>query len=278
MKNTRKGFTLIELLVVIAIIAILAAILFPVFAKAREKARPISCASNEKQLGLAFVQYVQDYDEMFPCGSLSTVRNTVGNGWATQIYTYVKSTGLYKCPDDSFSASGTWGGNWVTESYGYNYNQAKNNTDGSAADRASVSMATAAAPASTVELFEVTNTALDSTGTIANDWTSMASVGCAPWQQGVGNQVTGPLGGQPNYTASGGLQALHTDGSNFLMIDGHVKWLRGDKVSPGWDAPSATTPQPAFDGSDCNSVTGAGTSSMTDVAGDATFTATFSLT
>ena len=66
--STRKGFTLIELLVVIAIIAILAAILFPVFAQAREKARAISCASNEKQIGLAIMMYVQDYDETFPPG------------------------------------------------------------------------------------------------------------------------------------------------------------------------------------------------------------------
>ena len=62
----RSGFTLIELLVVIAIIAILAAILFPVFAQAREKARQISCVSNEKQLALGIIQYVQDYDETYP--------------------------------------------------------------------------------------------------------------------------------------------------------------------------------------------------------------------
>ncbi len=62
----KQGFTLIELLVVIAIIAILAAILFPVFAQAREKARQTTCASNEKQMGLAILQYQQDYDEMFP--------------------------------------------------------------------------------------------------------------------------------------------------------------------------------------------------------------------
>ena len=64
MNRVRKGFTLIELLVVIAIIAILAAILFPVFAQAREKARSISCLSNFKQLGVAFTMYLQDYDEV----------------------------------------------------------------------------------------------------------------------------------------------------------------------------------------------------------------------
>ena len=70
-KPKQQGFTLIELLVVIAIIAILAAILFPVFAKAREKARQASCSSNEKQLGLGIIQYVQDNDEMFPQGTRS---------------------------------------------------------------------------------------------------------------------------------------------------------------------------------------------------------------
>src|SRR5689334_11631738 len=66
MKRSTSAFTLIELLVVIAIIAILAAILFPVFAQAREKARAISCVSNLKQMGLAMVMYAQDYDEIYP--------------------------------------------------------------------------------------------------------------------------------------------------------------------------------------------------------------------
>src|ERR1700749_4186309 len=97
-RNNTFGFTLIELLVVIAIIAILAAILFPVFAKVREKARQTSCLSNEKQLGLGFMQYFQYYDEKYPCGKFNG--GHFGSGWGGQIYTYVKSVGVFKCPDD----------------------------------------------------------------------------------------------------------------------------------------------------------------------------------
>src|ERR1700677_3124023 len=92
----RRGFTLIELLVVIAIIAILAAILFPVFAKVREKARQISCTSNMKQIGLGIIQYTEDYDETYP-GTNGLINS--GN-WAQAIYPYVKSTGVFKCPDN----------------------------------------------------------------------------------------------------------------------------------------------------------------------------------
>jgi len=107
----QSGFTLIELLVVIAIIAILAAILFPVFAAAREKARQTSCASNLKQIGLALIQYYQDYDEaMVP----AVTGTTAGGGttsatsylWTDAIFPYVKSTGIYMCPDDPESEPG----------------------------------------------------------------------------------------------------------------------------------------------------------------------------
>ena len=115
--SKQKGFTLIELLVVIAIIAILAAILFPVFQKVRENARRASCTSNLKQLSIAVVQYQQDFDEIMPGSAV----NAALGGWIYytgftafpsptptafdpsqgSIYSYVKSKGVYLCPDDS---------------------------------------------------------------------------------------------------------------------------------------------------------------------------------
>src|SRR5512138_1083752 len=106
MSKSKKGFTLIELLVVIAIIAILAAILFPVFAKAREKARQATCTSNEKQLGLAVMQYVQDYDETYPQVYMypAVYDNADACPWTvlgSQLNPYLKSWNVWKCPSNS---------------------------------------------------------------------------------------------------------------------------------------------------------------------------------
>jgi prepilin-type N-terminal cleavage/methylation domain-containing protein/prepilin-type processing-associated H-X9-DG protein len=109
MHSTQRGFTLIELLVVIAIIAILAAILFPVFAQAREKARQISCLSNLKQIGTAFLMYTQDYDEAFPDAISDPNSNggcaplldwyALGGGWAVLVNPYIKNGQVFRCPD-----------------------------------------------------------------------------------------------------------------------------------------------------------------------------------
>ncbi len=103
---SKKGFTLIELLVVIAIIAILAAILFPVFARAREKARQASCTSNQKQMALAVLMYIQDYDEMFPLGYRESQSTDTCHEWCgmtlnqlNALNTYVKNQQLWVCPD-----------------------------------------------------------------------------------------------------------------------------------------------------------------------------------
>ena len=109
--SRRFGFTLIELLVVIAIIAILAAILFPVFARARENARRSSCQSNEKQIALGLKQYLQDNNEKYPAAT----------GWQAALEPYVKSSALFKCP----SASGTGAFDYSFNSYLSRLNESK---------------------------------------------------------------------------------------------------------------------------------------------------------
>src|SRR5436853_34441 len=106
--NTKAGFTLIELLVVIAIIAILAAILFPVFAKARERARATSCVSNLKQMGIAHKMYLDDYDYVFaPNVGYNNLGTTAGGTktWTDAFSTYNKALGTFSCPSDNHTFS-----------------------------------------------------------------------------------------------------------------------------------------------------------------------------
>jgi len=132
----RNAFTLIELLVVIAIIAILAAILFPVFARARENARKSSCQSNLKQIGLGILQYTQDYDEKYPLYQASNINvaGTLTNQvpWPYLVQPYVKSTQIFKCPSTSLDVPVNNTGGTIPVSYkainsGYNetYNSDK---------------------------------------------------------------------------------------------------------------------------------------------------------
>ncbi|MBI5830771.1 MAG: DUF1559 domain-containing protein [Armatimonadetes bacterium] len=230
----RRGFTLIELLVVIAIIAILAAILFPVFAQAREKARCASCASNLKQLGLAIHQYTTDYDESLPYGRGACCASVPswGNGWAGEVQPYIKNTQLYTCPDDNTVATAP---NTVV-SYCWNINlnwTGCNNGPGT-------KISGVTAPARTVQLCEIRGcTANIGDG---NEQGSVAGPGCTgTWGYGV-TYTTGVLGGR---TGGWGGTPRHSgnSGSNFLCMDGHVKFLKPGSVSSGWNAVDANAVQ-----------------------------------
>ncbi len=209
----RRGFTLIELLVVIAIIAILAAILFPVFAKAREKARQISCASNEKQLGLGFIQYVQDNDETFPSST------NYGFGWAGRIYPYVKSTGVFKCPDDSTTATGAN----VVDSYAENANIAHYPYGGTPLVNGTP-LSVIQAPASSVLLFEDPGYALD----VTNPTEVYSQIGYGTQPVGATNCTTTNTDFTAKIAANRHDQTTYLD--NYLMADGHVKMLPVTRV------------------------------------------------
>ncbi len=280
----KSGFTLIELLVVIAIIAILAAILFPVFAKVREKARQTSCLSNEKQLGLSFAQYYQDYDEKWPVGvSTATTPSVSGFGWAGTVSSYIKATGLLKCPDDSTAINASGTPTLYPVSYGYNSNIAGQ------------SDAAFTAPASTVALFEVQTVTsnvtsaygvANTTGDGATAYNAAApTVSNASFADNGTNATavttgaifaTGPLGGTtyPGTAYEGGFTStnggLHTGGSNYLLADGHAKWFRGAAVSPGFTQTSSPTTGEGLQGTTYEA---AGTS----YSGTPSFAATFSI-
>jgi len=121
----RRGFTLIELLVVIAIIAIRAAILFPVFAKAREKARQTSCLSNVKQLGLGFLQYVQDYDGLGMPRDHGVAPNRLG--WGDFMMPYIKNTQIFRCP--SVTAPIAYFNSLAPTNYAYSFCDLRNTPD-----------------------------------------------------------------------------------------------------------------------------------------------------
>jgi len=263
-----SGFTLIELLVVIAIIAILAAILFPVFAKVREKARQISCLSNEKQLGLGFAQYIQDNDEMYPSGVVQgTLGNTPANipdqfgiGWAGEIYPYVKSVGVYKCPDDITPSQPNANPPLYEVSYALNTHIVNNYNDGLSGHPMGPQGHESGfnSPSVTVLLCEVTNNLADVTSisegvtpTFRPSHLSVVSNGQGGGCLGVNNGVwdpssflaTGPVDGATS--ATDGTTGRHSNGSNYLLCDGHAKWLSGSHVSPGNDPAYSSANQPS---------------------------------
>jgi prepilin-type N-terminal cleavage/methylation domain-containing protein/prepilin-type processing-associated H-X9-DG protein len=238
-KYQSRGFTLIELLVVIAIIAILAAILFPVFAKVREKARQISCASNLKQLSLGVIQYVNDYDQTYPAPPpIVTAPASSGNpqycGWAGRVYPYIKSTAVYKCPDDPTAPNA----NLLPVSYCINKNLLAlvSSTTPNPASDASLN-----APSSTVLFVEMQGNVADMTNpneansADGNMTGSPQDMTAAP---SLAKYVTGAYPGGP---AIFGLNPVHTNGANYAACDGHVKWFTANHLSGRANNTSACT-------------------------------------
>jgi len=261
----RRAFTLIELLVVIAIIAILAAILFPVFAKVREKARQTACLSNQKQLGLAFVQYIQDYDETAPWGIASSYlpNGTLLEDWANAIDPYLKSDAVYKCPSDptaSVPNNAFVNGQWqpgVVMSYAINLNfgappsTGGSNIYGINCLTSPMQLSQLSAPGSTVFLTEIegfgkgslgagTQGALSTNG-MPNNWRAfcLPTGDCSTPSAWGAKYATGLFANTVNPDAGVfGTSGRHTGGANYAMADGHVKWLRSSSVSSGWNNPT----------------------------------------
>lgn len=204
----KHGFTLIELLVVIAIIAILAAILFPVFAKAREKARQASCQSNNKQIGLAFAQYTQDYDEKY---SFREMGGPTPASYRVVLTPYIKNTQIWRCPSNPSNSN-----DWTNSNYSANYtlNDAAGQFNGRAPTLASIDK-----PANKFLQVEMRN----------HTWTDWAS----NWWCG---------GNDPNQAQSCCFDsgyAGHTRTVTYLFGDYHVKSLRPSQTASGpismWD-------------------------------------------
>ena len=229
--NRRNAFTLIELLVVIAIIAILAAILFPVFAQAREKARSTACLSNTKQIGTAFAMYLQDYDEGFmatvterqaPAGVADTADARAPYSYRMIIQPYVKSQQVFKCP-----SARPWDpvgpGNWYPTDYGAHLNEAH------------------VAPASNNHADNYSGkTAPDLTDFGFNEATPLASITfpsqfivIADAARADNTSSRGGLYPQPwefNVDSQSRFVARHQGGGNVAYSDGHSKWQRPEQT------------------------------------------------
>jgi prepilin-type N-terminal cleavage/methylation domain-containing protein/prepilin-type processing-associated H-X9-DG protein len=237
MRKTRRtqkaGFTLIELLIVIAIISLLAAILFPVFARARENARRASCQSNLKQIALGILQYTQDYDETWPGHTFN------GFGWSYNIQPYVKSTQILQCPSEKHKANPVAIGQWGYSDYFYN---------------AELGVDMPVPPATMFRFSRKLSDISFSGSTIlagcggywdSRQWANCPDQTCTIGAPTYARQSPGyhtVLDASPFYADTPAyylpIANKHLEGGNYAFTDGHVKWMPVDKLTK--NAPDGT--------------------------------------
>lgn len=208
MRKNGLGFTLIELLVVIAIIAILAAILFPVFARAREKSNQASCLSNEKQLGIAFLMYSQDYDDKLCLGYTYGTKKggSYADAWYDLLQPFVKNLKILTCP--SAGNAVLMGDDNLQIGYGMNYPLSDPRADTNSAYVVS-SLGSITKPSETILV-------VDQNGNSKTSYGWVYPWGFGAWDTNVSFR--------------------HNNGSNALFIDGHSKWMAKTTMFTTWDA------------------------------------------
>ena len=237
-----RGFTLIELLVVIAIIAILAAILFPVFAQARAKARQTSCLSNTRQLGTALMMYYQDYDEVIllnSYGGAATATTPLGSSWADTLQSYVKNRDVLVCPSAVFNnpATDCRGGNpafdsdcWVTIQGRVCTYTLNNVYFGTGSDHTRYGQLFEKGQRAVSDIEDVSGTIFCGDGNGFQAANTGAALVLTP------DVLKDYQGIAPRYkilrpTANqGSFIARHSDGMNFIFFDGHAKWLKFEEA------------------------------------------------